>query len=199
MTIKVNAKFLAACSLFTAKTDDRPYITGVSIEPHRDGGALMVATNGHIILACHDKEAVIESPILVKPGTKMTKRWREGEIEIGSDAMILQSGKTAGSLIAIERLEGEWTFPDWRRNLPRQRPSMKTDGCLPAGAYMALFDEAGRILGATCKFAPNDHGPWPVIFAPTLTDGSAYGILMPVGEKVYGCPVGSMPPKWVTP
>ena len=198
MTV-VSAKFLAACALFTAKENNRPYITGVSIKPHVDGGALMVATNGHIILACHDHKAKVESDILVKPMLRLKKRWHQGMIEIGTDSMTMLAGRAAGFGMPITRLEDEWTFPAWERNLPRQRPSMKMDGCLPDGAYMALFDEAGRILGATCKFAPNDHGPWPVIFAPTLTDGSAYGILMPIGEKVYGCPVGSMPPKWVTP
>lgn len=48
-------------ALSVASTDGcRYYISGVYIEPHKAGGALLVATNGSVLICLRDKDAVVE-------------------------------------------------------------------------------------------------------------------------------------------
>lgn len=55
----VNAKAFAAVSMFTAVSDVRPYLCGVFIKPHKDGGAEIVATDGHTLACAHDPNGQI--------------------------------------------------------------------------------------------------------------------------------------------
>ena len=62
---RVNPKYFAAITLFMAKQDVRYYLNGVSVEPHPDGGVLLVATDGHRIGVLHDPDGWCESKFIV--------------------------------------------------------------------------------------------------------------------------------------
>lgn len=67
---RVNPKYFAAINLFAAENDVRYYLCGVYIEPHPEKGAVIVATNGHIIGIIHDPEGFCAKPIIVGDITK---------------------------------------------------------------------------------------------------------------------------------
>ena len=55
--MKISTSFYTVASLVAAKEDVRSYLKGVRIEPAPQGGALIVATDGHRILVAHDSMA----------------------------------------------------------------------------------------------------------------------------------------------
>ncbi|MBL1437471.1 MAG: hypothetical protein COB08_014870 [Rhodobacteraceae bacterium] len=63
--IKVNLAMLTMAEKFTSKGGNGENTGGVAIEPSPEGGALIVATNGHIMCVLHDKNAVISVPVFV--------------------------------------------------------------------------------------------------------------------------------------
>jgi hypothetical protein len=56
--IKFQAKYLKMLYPFMAQRDIRYYLNAIHIEPHADGGAILCATNGHMMLIIRDVEAV---------------------------------------------------------------------------------------------------------------------------------------------
>ena len=56
--IKFQAKYLKILYPFMAQGDIRYYLNAIHIEPHPDGGAILVATNGHMMMVIRDIEAV---------------------------------------------------------------------------------------------------------------------------------------------
>ena len=62
---RVNPKYFAAMALFMAKQDVRYYLNGISVEPHPDGGAIIVATDGHRLAVIHDPDGWCTQQIIV--------------------------------------------------------------------------------------------------------------------------------------
>jgi len=56
--IKFQAKYLKILYPFMAQGDIRYYLNAMHIEPHPGGGAILVATNGHMMMVIRDIEAV---------------------------------------------------------------------------------------------------------------------------------------------
>lgn len=54
--VKVSARAYAAAMLAQSTEETRYYLNGVLIQPCRAGGVMVVATNGHILIAIHDKD-----------------------------------------------------------------------------------------------------------------------------------------------
>lgn len=62
---RVNPLYLAAIACFAAKRDVRYYLNGICITPHHEKGAILVATNGHLVGAIHDPEGWVAEEIVV--------------------------------------------------------------------------------------------------------------------------------------
>jgi len=56
----VNADLFRRAMCCISKEPTRYYLNGVHIEPHKDGGALLVSTDGHRLIVIYDKDAIIE-------------------------------------------------------------------------------------------------------------------------------------------
>lgn len=54
--VRVRAKHFAAAYVFASTEETRYYLNGVLVEPHPDGGVLLVATDGHRMVAIKDDE-----------------------------------------------------------------------------------------------------------------------------------------------
>lgn len=66
MTAIVNTDLLRRAFVFVCLEETRYYISGVRIEPHAAGGALLVATDGHVLVAFRDPEGFCDDPVTVK-------------------------------------------------------------------------------------------------------------------------------------
>lgn len=193
--IRVNANLFRAVSMAQSTEETRYCLRGVYIHPHAVTGAVLVATNGHILLCAHDPEGVCDVPAIIgldkvrlgacrsKPKRTHVLTVTDGVAEIHSH---FGSGREPehGTLIETQRgVVVDGTFPDYARCLPRG-PFCAT-GAGMDGRYLGTFADAGcavsdaktatvfRVLAG----AAGDDGPLLVRY--TRQD-NLFGVLMPV-------------------
>lgn len=154
--IQFQAKYLPALMRFKAKRDIRYYLNGVHVTPHKDGGAALVATDGHMMLVIHDSQAICtektifhaqsgldafckkESAIVTV--NKVTQRMM---IAAKNEELFIQPGKCL--------IEGN--FPSWEKVLPKfENLKLSVADCINAdllsGAILAHPDRAMRNGGS---------------------------------------------------
>lgn len=192
-----------------SRDETRYYISGVHIEPHKDGGALLVATNGHSLICLYDRHAHIEGGTgIVKIETAAQKLARkEGKYSGGVQCLLVANKRAViTSLVQSDREQADFqppydltlnpnyevdayqwrnplidgNYPDWRRVLP------KCDGLIPTHS---TFDN--NILNSVVKaLRPKGEGAYFRAFTageneagPTLVrtpDVNGFGVIMPV-------------------
>ena len=69
----IKASYLRACAPFQSTENTRNYLCGVQLERHPKGGALVVATDGHVMLICHDKTGRVVQLVHTPPGLYVTE------------------------------------------------------------------------------------------------------------------------------
>lgn len=119
------------------ESDDSPrhYLSGVFIEPIEDGGAWIVATDGHVMLVQHDRAATAkETAILRFQAPKFQPfededglierdwHWCDSRISVPELAMsqivavpVAHKSHDPWLHVLAERIDGK--FPDWRKPL----------------------------------------------------------------------------------
>jgi len=168
---------LYARAITCASTDaHRPYIAGVRVEPHKDGGTILIATDGHCAVVIRDvKGFASEAFTLALPKAllkecKPSRSDQDPVIWIGEGVAKLKGLETSDWLI-------DMAFPDWRRIVPQTTPDM---GC------MASFDNRvlSRLAGAlsadkvqTLVLKGTSDTDAHIVFG-TLAD--AFGVAMPM-------------------
>lgn len=162
---RVNPRYFAAINLFQANNDARYYLNGVYIEPHPEQGAIIVATNGHILGIMHDPDGFCARPIIVGDITKplisacrskgMVKGMPPTDLYISDGGAVVDCGdiwtgkiepfsKNVMHLSRITLIDG--VYPKWRNVLPTDigtaPPTM-----LVQCQYLALFESLVKTLG----------------------------------------------------
>lgn len=192
MHIIVNETLFRAVALAVSTEETRYYLNGVHICAHPDGGAYLVATDGHRMLVGHDAAATFDWPgsdsVIVRPDKKLlaaakTDRRSDVQNQIaveGATVKVLEgSPATAAATFAGLLIDG--TFPDWRRVIPavdKHKPAACQ--CFNA-AYLADFGTAARVMtgrkeALISTLANDEHSPALVdMDVPNL-----FGVLMPV-------------------
>lgn len=111
---KVNSKYFAAATLFAAKADVRYFLCGVAIQPLKEGGVAIVATNGHMMYVMRDPDGRAEQRIIVGGITASTVAackksnrtlYIVGQIKEGENS-------PAGALVSDDLLRTEDTAPE---------------------------------------------------------------------------------------
>jgi len=200
--ITVNAQTFARVALAQSSDGARYYINGVCIQPHPDG-AIMAATDGHMLLAGHD--ATGQGP--TDPAGVIVNLGKEG-LKAAAKGKLLTINPDTGQA----RVDGLWispgttivdgAFPDWRRILPRpngerDRPDAPAQDTLTATG--ACFD--ARLL-ATLGKALSDTKTHPIAIrgadanGPHLVTGNlpdVFGICMPLRHTAL-----TAVPAWAT-
>lgn len=205
--IRVDAKKFAAAALFRSKEETRYYLNGVYIEPHPDGGVIMVATNGHQMAVIHDESGEANAPFICKASqqfyTACAKKpadvlKRPGQIHfVGHVANLVCEGFDGDpSIIGDCHIEVEYapdidgTYPDWRRVLP----TIDTQPTIPdlVGPYFGInaeyvtdFAKALKILTGVksakiITMTVQDRGAPIAITSETCRE--FLGVLMPARE-----------------
>lgn len=131
---------------FQSTEETRYYLNGFHVEPHCEKGAMIVATDGHILGACHDENAILDpkqerlwnlpKDILkaCKPGGRDAwARWLilDGKGFENYKVGVALAPDTPEALSAWDNQDPELvlatglvrpidgTFPDWRRVVPQ--------------------------------------------------------------------------------
>ena len=159
------AKFHAA-SLFTSTDPHRKAILEtVHIEPdHAGNGAVLFATNGHIMAAIHDPLGFCAAPVSIKPDKAMLRNCKTAQ-------SIDVCGKNRMNFEGL--IDRNGSYPDVRSVIPHEIPSKQPE--TPAAfdsKYLAVFDKAAHIVaGLKPKeplgmrvYAVSAHAPALVFF-----------------------------------
>lgn len=82
--MRLTAKLIPIIAPFLAVDDIRYYLAGVNVRPHPSGGAVICATNGHVLAMMYDRDAICEQEVIihvdkraVKACAKMTRDARQ--------------------------------------------------------------------------------------------------------------------------
>lgn len=197
MNIIVNEKLFRAVAVAVSTEETRYYLNGVHICAHPDGGAYLVATDGHRMLVGCDEGATFDWPgsdsVIVRPDKKLlaaaktSARQEEPNriaIEYGATVSVLMPGDDDTSTASFAGLLIDGTFPDWRRVIPTV-DKYKHAACQCFNArYLADFGTAARIMtgqkeALISTLANDEHSPALVdLGVPNL-----FGVLMPIRKS----------------
>lgn len=193
--ITCDANLFRLVYTITSNEPTRPYLNGVQVEPHKKGGVLLVATDGHRMLVAHDPDGRTNAPAIVKVTSAVLKAsaLSPKALNTGKTRTLEVRGVTAtvkderGDVLAscgdaiIDR-----TFPDWRRTCPII-PAAKAVLDYFNPTYVKDFCEVGVAIraAATSIYSPEAGAPALVRFfgADETPCSRMFGVLMPVGAK----------------
>ena len=146
------AGMIAAAAVITPQTDARYYLNGILIEKHAKKGVIIVTTDGHRMLACHDEHAEFsdDMPVIVRFEKEVLAMARK---PANLDKPLFITSNDGDKSVSVdiggitfcnggEVLAGN--FPDWRRVCPKQTGDSAA-ACYDA-AYLADWSPVSRYL-----------------------------------------------------
>lgn len=155
---KIETHLYRAAALFVNPKDSRPALRYIRIENHPRQGVILVATNGHALIAAHDPLASpVARPLLIPASLKPAAN--AYGIELHPDG----STNVVGGPTFAPVTETGW-FPERWRDAVRAPAS---HGPLPHAVgidprYLELIGKAARALGAkgiACCTPPTERHP----------------------------------------
>ena len=158
-------------------TDTRHYLHGVFVESY-DGYAIMVATDGHRLLARRiEDESIKPIPSFIMPA-HVLKQWKFKPSDDDRKVGIISRSKGEFHVIdgdvtrSFKGVDG--TYPDWRRVIPS---SVNETWGQFNWEYMHDFAKIGKALGIGApRLVMNGEGPALIKFK----DDDTIGVLMPM-------------------
>ncbi|HEX7072726.1 MAG TPA: hypothetical protein VF226_01690 [Hyphomicrobiaceae bacterium] len=215
--VRISADTLAAVAPFICREEVRYYLNGVYVEPHRDGGVIVTATDGHTLATCRDENGSADRDwICSVPPVIRSAALRGGKGKsapktvhfIGSAAHVLSEvddsydASTPGPMhlatAYAPAIDG--TFPDWRRAAPGVVTHLDGAGFSLNPHYFTRFAEAGKALGAHGVTLLLGKTPNDPIGVRVGNCQRFFGLVMPMRFVSDEQPVG-MPllPEWCRP
>lgn len=102
LTFDLHGPALAAIALFRSRDETRRNLYGVRVEPLADGGALLVATDGHKLAVYRDGTATAKRPITLKIDKPVTGQEKFYFCEENTDDYVTWRGAIPPASTAIE-------------------------------------------------------------------------------------------------
>ena len=187
--LRVSAKLVALVTPFMAKADIRYYLNGINIRPHVSGGAVICATNGHMLAAVLDPDGVCEHEVTLNissgtvaalkargnGGRELAMRFGRVAVVEGADEVSLQPGDPV--------VDGK--FPQYQNLIPpaaRLKPGLVGQFNT---AYIAVLDAVAKIATPkvgplrAVKFFTLDGNPKNSAVARLISEPSFVAVLMP--------------------
>lgn len=150
-----NAKYYVEAGLFTDPESGSRYgLSCIRIEPHPVKGAMIVATEGHVLGIWHDEYGQCDAPVTLQYNDALNRlcgmadnEWEHPQsrvIEINDDDTVtFREGVPCGNGAIIGVLNGlvsTQDFPEWRSILPREEtPRMDINP-----GYIELFGKLNQ-------------------------------------------------------
>lgn len=205
--LKLSASLVATVAPFIARNDIRYYLNGINVKPHKNGGAVICATNGHSLGAIYDPNASCDAEVILHLDARTvaacgakSKEPRSLVIINNRLAVVEESGIEVCIQAGNPIIEGN--FPDYSRVIPA------ADKLLPGlvGNFdRELLRQIDVATQACVKAAGKVKGPFGVEYFSVggSREGSAVarvralpnfvGVLMPIRSDAM---LTVMPP-WV--
>lgn len=182
MKITIDHNTIKALLICASKQDIRYYLKGVLVDVRATDNVVLVATDGHRMLAYPVAADAIEAPafgqyIIPREALEAVKPCKAGRhvlpitIEIDT-AKGLENKITGATSVVTPLIDGK--FPDWRRVLPKTVSGEPTQY---NPEYVSGFGDICKLLGG--KYGPyiNHNGSSA---APVTNLGPALGVIMPL-------------------
>lgn len=123
--LRLTAKLLTIIAPFVAKGDIRYYLNAINVRPHKEGGAVICATNGHILGAIHDQGATCEHEVILRFDSRMQQACAAGlkndrEVVMIGDRLAVVEHGGAEIYIQAGRPDVEANYPRYERVIPKQ-------------------------------------------------------------------------------
>lgn len=161
--LRLTAKLLPIIAPFIAKGDIRYYLNAINVRPHKDGGAVICATNGHALGAIYDADATCEHEVILRFDARIQQACAAGLatnrsiVMIGERLGVIEEG---GSEVYIQagRPDIEADYPRYERVIP------KLDALKPgllgtfAAPLIALAEKAALAAGKMKKIGRRSSG-----------------------------------------
>lgn len=207
-SLSLTAKLLPIIAPFIAKADIRYYLNAINVRPHKDGGAIICATNGHALGAIYDKDAVCEHEVILRFDSRMQQACAAGlkddrrVVMIGDRLAVVENGDS-DVCIQAGRPDIEANYPRYERVIPKLEllvpglPGMFGHPVMELAQKAAVA--AGRVMRRrtrgsvglaffTNKDVPDSSAVFRLDCAPEFV-----GVLMPMRDDVRFSPT----PAWV--
>jgi hypothetical protein len=201
--LRLSAMRVAMVAPFIAKDDPRFYLKGINVRPHPDGGAIITATNGHILGAVHDKLATCDHEVTLQihPSIVAACRLHKGdqrELVMLKGRLAVVHGHEEICIQPGDPLIDDATFPQYERVIPRAEELVPGLVGHFQVKYMAMLQDAVKVARkpgkspCTINFfhKPNQGGSVGIARTPVLDEFVA--VLMPCRDENPDSSV----PKW---
>jgi len=201
MNISLNSKFVAAVAQFKAGHDIRYYLNGVYVEPGPDGGAMIVATNGHALCLWLDPDGVVDRPVILRTGGPLLTACARKDakyLKLTSDRLTVTDKNDQELFVQPnkEKWEIEGKFPDWKRVIPETSDVASLFDALNP-SYVSLVTRTLKIGTTSDKWengicfnqSAKNHGI--VVTSTSMKAENFLAVIMPLRE------CEARKPKWV--
>jgi DNA polymerase III sliding clamp (beta) subunit (PCNA family) len=140
--IKITAKYIPLLAEFMAKQDIRYYLNALQVEPHPEGGILLITTDGHTMAIVHDKDGTTNGEWLcelppkiiracAKPGSRNDLFSKPKHLHFVGNVAHVMSQDGDPNEIGLMHLETAFCkivdgkYPDWRKVMPKKPKGLK--------------------------------------------------------------------------
>ena len=185
--LSINPKYLPILDRFAAVKDVRFYLNGFYAAPHVDGGAILVATNGHYLVAIHDKDAEIDvAQIREIPKKGLVTACRKKTATrcvFSSDGGVEVFGPGDTLMLGATSLVIDGKYPDWQQVVRGYRPA--TSPTVPyavQGDYLAMMKGLGVVTLISVEVdtvVASKHCDTNPTFLRFQDYPEAFGVIMP--------------------
>lgn len=187
--IDVDAILFRAAAECQSTEETRYYLNGVYVHPHPEVGAMLVATDGHRMLCCHDVTGKCEKPAIIKVDLKAlaaVKIDKSAPQEIPRLTVDAEGHAIVGTYRSLKSSIIDGTLPAYQQVL---LPILKNVVGKPVAPtffkseYLAAFSKISKIVdpsgrsGSMQLITYGEHNPAVVRFGGIV---HVFGILMPV-------------------
>lgn len=124
----INARYYLEAGAFVTKEVSRYTLNAVRVEPHPEGGAAIIATDGHTMGIFHDRDGCCDESVTIafRPEIARLAKAKKGTVRllrVNGDLDIIQPATKNSPEQAIVRffnaiLTNSSQFPNWRQVLP---------------------------------------------------------------------------------
>lgn len=189
MTVRFSADLYNIAWPFVSTEETRYYLNGVLVTPAKDGGVLLVASDGRALICIRDAAGEADKDTIVRLAPK-----RARDLIAGASVIVDDGAATVDGLGFFDGdptvIDG--TYPDWRKLL---RLFETLDTTTLAQPYLRVdlverLARAGRALAQRSQCAMR-------IVAPTMADAAlvlwtgvdhAFSLVMPMTAAVVEAP-----------
>lgn len=201
------AKYLKQLMPIVPENDIRYYLKGIYAEPHPNGGALLVATDGHMLVAIHDTEAICSEKMLFNVKKDAMKFCVQ---KSGNPAFVTVNSTTERLSLATKGRDGEELYiqpgkcliesaekyPNWKNLLPNFA-NLKSgfDDCISTELIRTVISSLpakhSRHYSTSVRFWQESRGQATYMQVTQMPE--IFVIIMPIREEH-----GDARPHWAT-